>query len=229
MGFSLAVSDEFETFWSYLAEPSTLIAVIGPFFISALLLVIHRKSLGGPYREAVVLGTLVSILVAYWEKQDVVLSLHLLPGYPLVLVFLPRIYRPRPAVAYALCFFSMLTADLARVYWYAAAGGSDISDPPYLGIGGAGVLDALFLVPILCAIVVALFERAERSPNARLPLLAVARAKLQTLSETRLGCDKFSSNERTGSGAIECSLLLTCTGRQPSSMRSGARSESKCV
>lgn len=172
-----------DLFLSYLAESSTLIAVVIPALLSFVFLY-ARKPGACAEREwqVFLLGTFVTIAVSFWRETEELLALHLLPGYPLILVLARAHHRPHPLRAYALCYLSLLCADLLCAWLYMGSRGRGWSADIYLGIGGAGAGDALFIVPPLCAITLALLDRAERSELGHQPL-----------REAMLGCRDHGS------------------------------------
>lgn len=163
----------------YLREPDTLIAVLLPACAALLCLVLRAP--GACLRlqlQAFVLGTASSVLCSFWVEVDGVLSLHMLPGYALVLVLAPAEYRPGPPRAFAFTFFSMLMADVICAAQYPLLSTGSIPAWFYHGVGGAGFGDALFCVPPCVAAYAWASSRLERHAFARVSLVALVRGQI---------------------------------------------------
>jgi hypothetical protein len=138
---------------AYLLEIPPLIAIVLPALVSIALWSL-APTVAVPMRELALpflYGTSLSVTFSYWQELDGVLSIHMLAGYFLLCVLLPRADRPTWAQAYGLSFASLLAADL----WCAIQ--HDIAQFGYLrpeffrGVGGAGFCDDLFILPIATA------------------------------------------------------------------------------
>ena len=154
------------TLVAYLLEIPPLIAVVLPALVSIALWSLVPAVL--PVRELALpflYGTSLSVTFSYWQEIDGVLTLHMLAGYFLLCVLLPRSDRPTWAQAYGLSFFSLLAADV----WCAIQ--RDIAQFGYLrpefyrGVGGAGLCDDLFIVPIATAATLAVIALTEVLSN----------------------------------------------------------------
>jgi hypothetical protein len=102
-----------------------------------------------------VLALLVSYLTARWVVTSEVEQLYIFSTFSVacaVLLF-KRFYVP-PALAFALTFFSLWLVDVAQGLCRALECDAPI-EHFYRGVGGAGLGDALVLVPLMTAAFVA--------------------------------------------------------------------------
>lgn len=165
-----------QEFAEYLLRPSTLIAVVLPMCVGICWWTLTARFRLSRFEfDAFVLGTAISILCAVWRETDGVLSLHMLPGYALVLAVAPAAYRPDPSRAYLLTWASMFIADAVSAAKYFLLNTGEIHRTFYWGLGGAGVGDALFIVPIGTAAFVYAFTRLNREGWGHVSLLEVSR------------------------------------------------------
>ena len=137
---------------AYLLEIPSLIAVVLPALLSIALWslvsrVVSLRELALPF----LYGTSLSVTFSYWQEIDGVLTLHMLAGYFLLCVLLPRSDRPTWVHAYGLSFFSLLAADVWCAMQRDIAQFGYLRPEFYLGVGGAGFCDDLFILPIATA------------------------------------------------------------------------------
>jgi hypothetical protein len=186
-------TDLFVEFSSYLQQPATLRAVALPALV-ALWLWRRSRRCGErqPHAQAFILGTALSILFSVWVERGDELSLHMLPGYFVAIVFAPARYRPSAARVYALTFLSLLTADVicAAQYFFFQVG--HLPADFFRGVGGAGFGDALFWVPAFAALYVHVLARIEAHPLAHTSLFSLHR----TLSSESHAAAGFTRSRR---------------------------------
>jgi len=147
---------------AYLLEIPPLIAVVLPALLSIALwslvpVVLPLRELALPF----LYGTSLSVTFSYWQEIDGVLTLHMLAGYFLLCVLLPRSDRPTWAHAYGLSFSSLLAADVWCAIQRDIAKFGNLRPEFYRGVGGAGFCDDLFVVPIATAATLAILGLTE--------------------------------------------------------------------
>lgn len=137
-----------DTFWlntlDWINDSSFYIAVLGPLCVSLLCLGLHRAQ---PVRFKLtpllflfVAGTVFSSLTAQWEED----GLHVFAATGVGMTFVCIALRTDPWLVYPMTFLSALMVDLILA----------INQPTYpFGVGGAGVGDALFVMPVLLTLV----------------------------------------------------------------------------
>lgn len=161
----------------FIEKPATRIAVLLPCLI-ALLFWWGAATKGVVFAKVwqLLLGIAITMICSHWkETDDGLLSFHMLPGYALVAVLLPAAERPSSRLGYAFTFLSLLITDVAAAAVYTLQTSGQLTSNFYLGVGGAGHLDALFLLPLATAITLKLLAIAERCPQAHEPILKAGR------------------------------------------------------
>lgn len=154
----------------YLSSPAVLFAVLLPGLISVAIYWSYRRAGKVSARLQVLwlfaLG--LTFYFAHWEQSEDAQSLYIYSGFSiacLVLLFF-RVYIS-PALAYALTFLSLWWVDITHALCQAVLCQWDL-DRFYVGVGGAGVFDALFVVPLLTAGFVAVVSARLRRQGERL-------------------------------------------------------------
>jgi hypothetical protein len=153
----LLLSPSFRTFVNYVLLPETSLAVLVPGLISLVILGFYVRAgkLSSRMQLLWVLAVAVSYYCARWELTAEVERLYIYSAFSVACVVLlfKRISVP-PALAYALTFLSLWWVDVTHALCRAIE-----CDAPlyqfYVGVGGGGAGDALFLLPIMTAAVVA--------------------------------------------------------------------------
>jgi len=86
-------------------------------------------------------------MCARWNYTEEVHQLHIYSAFSVgcMIVFFKRMYIP-PAMAYALTFWSLCLVDLTAAFQHAIEWHLPM-ETFYYGVGGAGSVDALFVVP----------------------------------------------------------------------------------
>jgi hypothetical protein len=142
---------------NYLVLPETRAAVVLPGLASLFIVAVYARR--GRISERLqllwVLALAVSYYCARWIVTGEVQQLYIYSAFSVVcaLLLYKRIYVP-PALAFALTFLSLWWVDVTRAFCRALE--CDVPlDRFYLGVGGAGARDALLLVPLLTALIVA--------------------------------------------------------------------------
>jgi len=108
---------------------------------------------------------LITLFCARWDYSNDLHQLYFYSAFSvacLVLLF-KRMYIP-PALAYALTFFSLCLVDLGEAFAHAIQWHLPLASF-YYGVGGAGVFDALFIVPALTALAVACVASRSKREN----------------------------------------------------------------
>jgi len=150
-------SQAYQTLANYLSRPETHVAVLLPGIVSLAVVAVYARA-GKLSRRLQLLWLLalgVSFYFARWELTAEVHQLYLYSAFSvacLVLLF-KRVYIA-PALAYALTFLSLWVVDVG----YALSKTLETDAPLwqfYVGIGGGGLRDALFLLPLLTGAAVA--------------------------------------------------------------------------
>jgi len=135
---------------TYFSRANTLEAVLLPAVISTVLALRYAKefklSLLGPF----VIGTAQSIFLSTWWESGEALSLHVFPACALMFVAMPSAWRPTWQVGYCLTFASLLLTDLVCTLRYSIDAGC-LEFGFFCGVGGGGLKDALFWVPLWSA------------------------------------------------------------------------------
>lgn len=132
----------------WLMQPSTWIAVLGPALISAWALGQRKPSLF----EGLFLACGILVTHASAELREVgdYLQLHASSIFAMTLVGLAglRLYLPNPLRAYALTWIVVFVSDVTATAWL-SRDMPEVNLP--LGLGGAGLGDALFVEPLIVA------------------------------------------------------------------------------
>jgi hypothetical protein len=153
----LLVSPGYRTFVNYLLRPETGLAVLLPGLVSLAILGFYARAGKVSNRLQLVWVLLLPIgyYCARWELTADGAELYIYSAFSvasLVLLF-NRISVP-PALAYALTFLSLWWVDVTRALCWTLECDSLLSQF-YVGVGGGGWRDALFLLPLMTAAAVA--------------------------------------------------------------------------
>ena len=162
-------SPAYQTFADYLSRPETSVAVLLPGVLSAAILAYYARA-GKVSRRLQLLWVLtlgVTYYCARWELTSDTVQLYLFSAFSVacLLLLFRRVYVS-PALAFALTFLSLWLVDMTCALLRALESGAPISSF-YVGVGAAGMRDALFLLPLLTAAAVAyaagrIWSRGER-------------------------------------------------------------------
>jgi hypothetical protein len=142
---------------SYLHLPETRAAVVLPGLASLAILAFYVRT--GRISDRLQLLWILALPISYYCARWVVTpdyqQLYIYSAFSVVcaLLLFKRIYVP-PALAFALTFLSLWWVDVTRALCWALECGMPI-EQFYLGVGGAGARDALLVVPLLTAVIVA--------------------------------------------------------------------------
>lgn len=146
----------YSTLAGYLQSPSTRLAVLMPGILSLGIVVFYSRS--GRISERLqllwVLALPISFCCARWDDNGDMQQLYIYSAFSVVCLILlfKRVYIS-PPLAYALTFLSLWWVDVTHAFCQFLEYGGRL-DQFYLGVGGAGMLDSLFLVPLFTALVV---------------------------------------------------------------------------
>ena len=153
----LLLSPGYRTFVNYLLRPETGLAVLLPGILS--LGIVGFYSRAGRVSDRLQLLWILVLPIAYycarWDMTPDGDRLYTYSAFSvacLVLLF-KRIYVP-PALAYALTFLSLWWVDVTRALCRMLECDVPLSRF-YEGVGGAGLRDALFLLPLMTAVAIA--------------------------------------------------------------------------
>lgn len=139
---------------TYLSHANTLEAVLLPAIVAIIIALRYAKefnlSLLGPF----VIGTAESIFLSTWWDSGEALSLHVFPACALMFVAMPSAWRPTWRVGYCLTFASLLLTDLVCTLRYSIEANC-LEFGFFCGVGGGGLKDALFWVPLWSAVCLA--------------------------------------------------------------------------
>jgi hypothetical protein len=142
---------------AYLHLPETRSAVIVPGLASLAILGFYARRGRISHRLQLlwILALAISYYCARWIVTPELQQLYIYSAFSVVcaLLLFKRIYVP-PALAFALTFLSLWWVDVTRALCWALECGAPI-EQFYVGVGGAGMGDALVLVPLLTAASVA--------------------------------------------------------------------------
>lgn len=153
---------------TYLTSPAALIAVVLPGIASTAFLVRHAFARRLSLRLSLTwLATLpVTLACTRWICDGEVHELYIFSAFSVaVLIIFFKRMTIAPTLVYALTFLSLGLVDTAAAFGHAIDYNLPI-ETFYLGIGGAGVWDSLFIVPLCTAIVAAYAAARLRSTNA---------------------------------------------------------------
>jgi hypothetical protein len=154
----------------YLSSPAIQLAVILPGVVSVAIYWAYRRA-GKVSLQLQLLWSValaLTFMFARWEQSDEVQRLYIYSGFSvacLVLLYF-RVYIS-PALAYALTFLSLWWVDITHALCQAVLCKWDL-DRFYFGVGGAGLFDTLFVVPLLTACLVALVSAQFRRQGVAL-------------------------------------------------------------
>jgi hypothetical protein len=154
-------------YWLHL--PETRLAVILPGLASLAILgfYVRRGQISDRLQLLWMLALAISFYCARWQDGIGMGALYIYSAFSvtcLLLLFM-RVYVS-PALAFALTFLSLWWVDVTHALCRALE--CDVPlDQFYLGIGGAGARDALLLVPLLTAAMVAYGVRRIRARGER--------------------------------------------------------------
>jgi len=142
---------------SYLRTRETQVAVLLPGAISLAVLAVYAYGGRISLRLQAVwwLALPISYLCATWVITAQTQSLYIYSAFSVacaVLIF-RRVWVP-PALAFALTFVSLFFVDMLHALTRALMTGGSL-ETFYWGVGGAGVNDSLFIMPLLTALVIA--------------------------------------------------------------------------
>jgi hypothetical protein len=141
----------------YLGAPETRLAVVIPGLASLAILGFYarRGRVSGRLQLLWILAVGISFCCARWEVTAEVQRLYIYSAFSVacLLLLFVRIYVA-PALVYALTFLALWWVDVVHALCRALQGGIDV-DRFYVGVGGAGAVDGLVLVPLLTATAVA--------------------------------------------------------------------------
>ena len=152
----LLLSPSVRTFVHYVLRPETSLSVLIPGLISLVIVGSYARAgkISSRLQLLWVLAVAVSYYCARWDLTPEVDRLYIYSAFSVacaVLLF-KRISVP-PPLAYALTFLSLWWVDVTHALCRAIE-----CDAPlyqfYVGVGGGGWRDALFLLPLMTAAVV---------------------------------------------------------------------------
>ncbi len=136
----------------YLLFRTTLEAVFVPIILSVLFFCFSPKTALPKWHGLVfLLGTMFSAVFSIHRQIPGLNALYAVPGYALLIQFLPSEFQPTWYQAFLFSFLSLLLTDL----WCAASWSLSAGALPadfYYGVGGAGFHDLLFLGPWFAAV-----------------------------------------------------------------------------
>jgi hypothetical protein len=143
--------------YDYLLSPSAWVAVFIPALLSLLILAWYIYAGRFSSRlQLVWIGSMpITLFCARWDYSNDLHQLYLYSAFSvacLILLF-KRMYIS-PLLAYALSFLSLFLVDFGEAFAHAIQWRLPLATF-YYGVGGAGVMDALFIVPALTALAVA--------------------------------------------------------------------------
>src|SRR5262249_19161902 len=141
----------YQTFADYLSRPETTVAVLLPGVLSAAILAYYARA-GKVSRRLQLLWVLtlgITYYCARWELTSDSVQLYLFSAFSVAcpLLLFRRVYVS-PALVYALTFLSLWLVDMACALLRTLEYGAPITGF-YVGVGAAGMRDALFLLPLL--------------------------------------------------------------------------------
>jgi hypothetical protein len=166
-------SPAYQTFVNYLSCPETRVAVLLPGGVSVGILAYYARA-GKVSRRLQLLWVLalgVSYYCARWELTSDMDQLYIYSAFSVacLLLLFRRVYVS-PALAYALTFLSLWLVDVTCALSRTLQCGAPLAQF-YVGVGAAGMRDALFLLPLLTAAAVAYAASRIESRGERLVLL----------------------------------------------------------
>ena len=149
-------SSGYITLLAYLGRPATLLAVVVPGALA--LAIVCFNSRRGHISERLQLIWLLTLSLSFccarWEQTEDLQQLYIFSFFSVVCILLLfRRHSISPALAYALTFLSLWWVDIMQAFCRHLESGEPL-DRFYIGVGGAGALDALFLIPLFTALAV---------------------------------------------------------------------------
>ncbi len=152
----------------YLLTPEILIAVVGPGLVA--LWGFGSGALTARQWQLFALATMASVLTARWEVTSDAQQLFILPVMLAVVsydMYRHRAWRARHA--YAVTFLSLWSADMLHAANLQAMGVLH-GEVFYGGVGGAGLLDGLFIDPLAAAVICRYARWRQRNSMAARPV-----------------------------------------------------------
>jgi hypothetical protein len=138
---------------NYLLSGSAWVAVFIPGIVSLIVVAVYARAGRFSTRLQVLwLCSLpVTLVCTHWDYTDDVHQLYIYSAFSVacIMIFFKRMYIP-PPMAYALTFFSLGLVDLTAAFRHAIEWHLPV-ETFYYGVGGAGIVDALFVVPLFTA------------------------------------------------------------------------------
>lgn len=153
----LLLSPGYRTFVNYLLRPETGLAVLLPGIVSLTIVGFYARA--GRVSDRLQLVWMLLLPIAYycarWDMTPQGDQLYTYSAFSVacLLLLFKRIYVP-PALAYALTFLSLWWVDVTHALCRMLECDLPLSQF-YVGVGGAGLKDALFLLPLMTAAAVA--------------------------------------------------------------------------
>ena len=136
---------------NYLSGGSAWVAVVIPGIVSVIVVALYVKA--GRFSTRLRVLWLCSLPVTFvctrWDYTDGVHQLYIYSAFSVacVMILFKRMYIA-PPMAYALTFFSLSLVDITAALGHAIEWHLPVATF-YYGVGGAGIVDALFVVPLL--------------------------------------------------------------------------------
>ncbi|HTT37758.1 MAG TPA: hypothetical protein VMH32_08835 [Burkholderiales bacterium] len=166
----LVVSPWYRELADYVARTEVRWAVLVPGVLSVAILVYYAwaRRISSRLQLIWILALPVSFYFARWQITSESEQLFIYSAFSMACLLLAfrRIYIS-PALAYALTFLSLWLVDLTQALCHAIE--CDIPlDRFYTGVGGGGLRDALFLMPLVTAAAVSYAVARLRSRGERL-------------------------------------------------------------
>ena len=153
----LLANPAYQTLAGYLSCPETRVAVLFPGVVSICILAFYARAgkLSRRLQLLWLLALAISFYSARWELTSESHQLYIYSAFSVACIVLlfKRVYVA-PALAYALTFLSLWMVDVSYALSRTLECGAPLSHF-YVGVGGAGFRDALFLLPLLTAAAVA--------------------------------------------------------------------------
>ena len=163
----------FKILLEYLRSPETHLAVIFPGVLSLAILGFYSRlgRISQRLQLLWVLALAIAFYSAHWDVSEDMQRLYVYSAFSVTCAMLlfNRMYIS-PPLAYALTFLSLWWVDVTRAFCFALECGRPLEEF-YVGVGGAGLLDALFIMPLLTAAVVG--YAGARLKCQRTPMLAI--------------------------------------------------------
>jgi len=142
---------------SYVRARETQVAVLLPGAISLAVLAVYAYGRRISLRLQAIwwVALPISYLCATWVITEQTQSLYIYSAFSVACAFLifSRVCVP-PALAFALTFVSLFVVDMLHALTRAFMTGGSL-ETFYWGVGGAGMRDSLFIMPLLTALMIA--------------------------------------------------------------------------